>query len=81
MNGVMDVVKVSDVRIRKSNLCVKRKQQKLIKLLMDKKELYRFKRPIPPLPAGIFDRNFGGQPRGSETPWPIEVLIRGADGV
>ncbi len=37
MNGVMDVVKVSDVRIRKSNLCVKRKQQKLINFSWIKK--------------------------------------------
>ena len=50
----MDVVKVSDVRIRKSNLCVKRKQQKLINFSWIKKS-YIGLTSHTPTPAGIFD--------------------------
>ncbi len=65
MNGVMDVVKVSDVRIRKSNLCVKRKQQKLINFSWIKKS-YIGLTSHTPTPGWDIRWNFGGQPRGQK---------------
>ena len=76
----MDVVKVSDVRIRKSNLCVKRKQQKLINFSWIKKS-YIGLTSHTPTPGWDIRWNFGGQPRGLRNALAIEVLIRGADGV
>lgn len=59
MNGVMDVVKVSDVRLRKSNLCVKRKQQKLINFSWIKKS-YIGLTSHTPTPGWDIRWNFGG---------------------
>ena len=56
----MDVVKVIDVRIRKSNLCVKKKQQKLINFSWIKKSYIGLTSHTP---LGWDIRwNFGGQP-------------------
>lgn len=76
MNGVMDVVKVSDVRIRKSNLCVKRKQQKLINFSMDKKELYRFNVPYPHSRLG-YSMEFRRSAPRIRNALAIEVLTAG----